>query len=149
MSSGNWQLQLPDGTRVGVSRHALDRWQEYVCPGRTRTYAMQFLEHMVNTAGELGPPPAWLMVNDDAPELFVTVGDFVLTMPVDENGRAGVVTTIVARGCLLPAVREHRHRTRRGRRRYRWSHSATRQQEARRGDRRRRRDRQAPSIDDQ
>lgn len=147
----DWKIRLPDGRIVTLSRHALDRWQEYVCPGRARMYAAQFLEHVLSLEAELvREPPDWLTytADPDGPgELFLVTGDFALAMPLDEQGEPHVVATVIARGGLVPARREYRDQQRRGRRAYRRGQIHQGKNEARRGDRRRRRDRQAPSID--
>lgn len=147
MSDPDWRITLPNGRHVVVSTHALDRWHEHVCPGRDRGYAMRFLRQMAAREGVLDRPD-WIVSDpDDGPQIHLSIGDFVVVIALADNNRPPIAVTVIARGGLLPADRKARRDARHDRRRHRRAHSPTGQQDARSGDRRRRRDRQAPNID--
>lgn len=109
---GRWML-LADGSKVGLTSHAIARYQERVTSGLELPDAQR---HMVRLAAELGryaDCPAWLTHDHArAGTRFVTLGpDVVLLVAAD-----GDVVTVVARGGLTPAQQLRRRSRRQARR---------------------------------
>lgn len=146
------RLELPDGTRVPLTLHALERWQEYVCPLAQMSEAIGLLARFIEENGRVTTErPEWVG-SDQAAVWWVVAGDFCLPVaePKDEspyNGSPYFIPTFYARGNLQPGERARRSDQRRVRRsRHRLRARAT-QADRRQGFRAQRRAARAPDVD--
>lgn len=138
-------VELPDGRRAVLTDHALERWQEYVCPLASRLETARLLQHVIDLAGELtDAPPAWLLPPvDDVATGWVVAGDFVLVLIGRPSKRR--VVTVVPRGSIPRTMRKDRNQRRRVERHRRAEHR--RRSDRRGGDRARARLLRAPDTE--
>lgn len=144
------KLELPDGTRVPLTLHALERWQEYICPLAPLSEAIALLARFVDENGTVtAERPEW--IREGNATLWVVAGDFCLPVVVPRDGSpydgfTYFIPTFIARGTITPderLARRHERRTRASR---------TRGRSRKQGDRRtgasaHRRIARAPDVD--
>jgi hypothetical protein len=144
-------IALPDGRLVHITNHMVDRWIETVCPCAAPLEALLRLDRWLElTAVILDVPPAWAVtdVPPGSPMVgCIVAGDYAI--PVLDQGFSLYAPTIIARGGLTTSERQARNRDARVGRALR-SRARRRRtaQEARSGDRARRRAALAPAFDD-
>lgn len=139
-------LVLADGEQLHLTRHALERWREYVCPTRPAYWARDFLQLVVALAGREAPAPAW--VNRELGSVasrYIVAGDFALALIRGEDGLT-YVRTVIPRGGVPHSERAARNDAAAAERR---SRAARRRTSARedRASRARRRELRAPEPD--
>lgn len=146
---------LPDGREVGITDHLIDRWEE-VCPVASRTEAVERLTQWLALAGGLvDTPPDWIVPHPARDEdehkptgEWIVAGDFAI--PIYRVRSRLYAPTLLSRGGLTTRERQSRNEQARVDRKNRArAHRRTAAIEARSGARRDRRDRRAPSADDQ
>lgn len=139
------RLTLPDGRKVVLTEHAIERWVEYVCPLQSDWWAVGLLQSVVDMVGDLvDVAPVWVDLSDGV-QSYLVAGDFALVIVPSSNGH--VVTTIIARGMLPVTVRAARNSANARQRQIR---AARRHKRDRRtGARAARRGARAPAVDDQ
>lgn len=146
------KLELPDGTRVPLTLHALERWQEYVCPLAPMSIAVGLLARFVEENGVISlERPEWVF-GEPAAIWWVVAGDFCLPIaePRDGSpyqGSSYFVPTFYARGTVDPGERERRSDRRRERRSRRHLRASSKQADRRQGVRAARRAARAPDVD--
>lgn len=107
---GRW-MNLADGTDVGMTTHAITRYQERVTPGLELLAAQQHMVRLTGQIGAYGARPGWLEHDTRKGTRFVLLGPDVVLLVVDED-----VVTVVARGGLTPLAQQRRRERRQARR---------------------------------
>lgn len=99
-------------SRVQVTEHAIERYQERVRPTLEVAAAKRELVALVEMAGAPTPePPAWADYVHPAPDSYLVLSDGVLGLI-----RGGRMTSVIVRGAMAPEYREAKRKERRARR---------------------------------
>jgi hypothetical protein len=98
---------------LGLTRHAVERFQERVRPGLDLEAAQQGLARLVGLGEISDRAPAWLACRmHKRSALYLVVGDVVLPLARGNGGRLIALTCLV-RGGLSQAARHRRNQRRR------------------------------------
>lgn len=139
-------VRLLDGTELHVSRHAVDRYHERICPGLDSRGAFKHFRRLAALVGERTDRPAWSLADEQFhPETsqWVSLGpDIGLIL------RGHWVITVLCRGSVSETETRRRRHGRRGQKAAK-AYARQHVPPAERGlARRRRRDDMAPDVDE-